>query len=92
MRCVERRALRSLCVSRLKIIKEDQRIGIRLADKTQPVELVPMVAHKWQLVEGSRRLVRSHYRDAPLTRMLDQFCCDIDQDPLVERMLCHNTT
>ncbi|ELP35438.1 hypothetical protein RBSWK_00571 [Rhodopirellula baltica SWK14] len=51
-----------------------------------------MVAHKWQLVEGSRPLVRSHYRDAPLTRMLDQFCCDIDQDPLVERKHYHNTT
>lgn len=51
LRCIERRALVSLCVSQLKIIEEDQRIGIHLADKSQPVELVPMVARKWQLVE-----------------------------------------
>ncbi|EKK03604.1 hypothetical protein RBSH_01053 [Rhodopirellula baltica SH28] len=51
-----------------------------------------MVAHKWQLVEGSRWLVWSRYRDAPLTRKLAQFCCDIGWDPLVERKLYQNTT
>ena len=48
-----RLAQRSLELTRqLKVVDQDNRVGVCLADKADPIERLPLRANDWQVVKG----------------------------------------